>query len=122
MVARDVIGGIKLLHNEAETSRSYLEKSYLDESEQTSIDRFNIERLSSIKKQRKGLRHPHDLLDYQLQNDLSSEASDDSPIKGIYRSNSELYLKNIDMQDESDNVFIEFNPIIYAPESSPSVV
>jgi hypothetical protein len=25
------------------------------------------------------------------------------------------------MQDESDNLFIEINPIIYAPESSPSV-
>ena len=98
-----------------------MEKSYLDESEQTSIDHFNIDRLSSLKKSRKALRHPRDILDYQLHNDLSSEASDDSPIKGMYRCNSELYLKNIDMQDESDNVFIEFNPIIYAPESSPSV-
>lgn len=25
------------------------------------------------------------------------------------------------MQDESDNLFIEINPIIYAPESSPSM-
>jgi hypothetical protein len=40
-----------------------------------------------------------------------SEVSDVSPIR---RSNSEIYLKNIDMQDESDNLFIEINPIIYA--------
>lgn len=40
-----------------------------------------------------------------------SEVSDVSPIR---RSNSEVYFKNIDMQDESDNLFIEINPIIYA--------
>lgn len=72
------------LESQKNTSRSYLEKSYLDESE--SIDHFADQRLSSVQKARR------QLLDYQLRSEMSDDES-----KGIFRSNSELYLKNIDM-------------------------
>ena len=101
----------------------------MDESDHASLDHFNLERLSSIKKQKKrndmmrDMDRRRDLIDFRrMESEASiSENSDVSPIKGIYRSNSELYLKNLDMQDESDNLFIEINPIIYAQESSPSM-
>ena len=123
------VGGIIIHEDQKDTTRSFLEKSYLDESEHASLDHFNLERLSSIKKQRKrnelmrDMDMRRDLIDFHRMGSEASisEDSEVSPIKGIYRSNSELYLKNLEMQDESDNLFIEINPIIYAQESSPSM-
>jgi hypothetical protein len=69
------VGGVVILNHiesQKNTSRSYLEKSYLDESDHTSIDhQFALQdRLSSVKQPHKVLR-PRDLLEYRLPSDAS---------------------------------------------------
>ena len=84
------------------SSKSYIDQSYLDESDASNHDpthRANREKYSSVKKKKKRKANPA------------------TPIKSLKRSNSEMYLKNTDMQDEDDAFFV---PIMYAAEASPT--
>lgn len=87
------------------SSKSYIDQSYLDESDAASNNhpshRGNNERYSSLKKKRKRKdREAHRMT---------------TPTKGLVRSSSEMYLKKTDMQEEEDAFFV---PIMYAAEAS----
>ena len=88
------------------SSKSYIDQSYLDESDAASnhdpSHRINREKYSSVKKKRKW---------------KDREANPATPVRGLQRSNSEMYLKNTDMQAEDDAFFV---PIMYAAEATPT--
>ena len=91
------------------SSKSYIDQSYLDESDAASNNdpshRGNHEKYSSIKKKRK------------RKDKEANRVYESTPTRGLKRSNSEMYLKNTDMQDEDDAFFV---PIMYAAEASPT--
>ena len=93
------------------SSKSYIDQSYLDESDAASNNhpshRGNHEKYSSVKKKRKRKdKEANRIYD-----------PNSTPARGLMRSNSEMYLKNTDMQDEDDAFFV---PIMYAAEASPT--
>ena len=87
------------------SSKSYIDQSYLDESDAASNNhpshRADNERYSSLKKKRKRKDREANRLT--------------TPTKGLIRSSSEMYLKKTDMQEEEDAFFV---PIMYAAEAT----
>ena len=102
---------------------SYVDNScYIDESsiKSSSVDQA----LSSVKKHRKAKHHhlgghqapqrQHTLHERAQQKQMTMGQSP----AGLRRSNSEIYVKNTEMQNEADALFV---PIMYAMEQSQSL-